>query len=437
MNRERRRVSWRTVTTAVLGVILLVPLAAAAAPLGNPIRISGSTEGAARPSVVSSGRNSQYIVVWQHGNLNPQDIRGNVVGPDGTPVGGAFEITGASATKNHEQWEPALACSTMANRCLAVWTDSRRSSTRGLDIFGQITKRDGTRVGGSFRVSGKKATGSERHPTVVYNPVDDEYLVVFEEYRTDPVRPKVFGRRIGGDGTLLGGQFRISSRRADNARIPDVAHDPDSNEYLVVWRDNRRFPDFLDFKTDIFGRRLAADGARLGRDFRVSGRKISFTNSPAITYNGVDHEFLVVWVDSRRHGYDAEGLPVRGDVFGRRMGSDGPRSKPFRISGNRARPEIHTSIREVAAAHGDSSNSYLVAWNDGRDVTSSFGEKRIFGQSVSADGTRGGPDFLVSGASNHAAYPEIVYNSDTAEFLVAFSDYRLGDGGVFVRRMTG
>jgi hypothetical protein len=68
----------------------------------------------------------------------------------------------------------------------------------------------------------------------------------------------------------LGGQLRLTQQGTDgdttvDAQVADVAYNAVRNEYLAVW-ENRVTGD-----TEIFGRRLAADGSPIGEAFPISG----------------------------------------------------------------------------------------------------------------------------------------------------------------------
>ncbi|MCJ7726300.1 MAG: hypothetical protein MUP76_07950, partial [Acidimicrobiia bacterium] len=68
---------------------------------------------------------------------------------------------------------------------------------------------------------------------------------------------------------LLGGDFRISGPAATTDESgPAVAHNPINNQYLVVWRDGRKE---ATRGFDIYGQRFAANGTRIGGNFRISG----------------------------------------------------------------------------------------------------------------------------------------------------------------------
>ena len=79
------------------------------------------------------------------------------------------------------------------------------------------------------------------------------------------------------------------------AEAPDVAGNPSTQEFLVVWDGS-----FAPNETEIYGQRIAF-GAEAGpSDFLISEMGLDFdsqfdANNPAVTYNPMTNEFLVVW----------------------------------------------------------------------------------------------------------------------------------------------
>jgi len=122
----------------------------------------------------------------------------------------------------------------------------------------------------------------------------------------------IYARRVAASGARAGKEFRISGLLAIGTEaMPEVAWSQRSNECLVVRQDTRNFGDR---NNDIYGRQVAASGARLGKDFRISGpAAVALDRCPALAWNHVADSCLVV-----REG--ARNLGSRGvDICGRRV----------------------------------------------------------------------------------------------------------------------
>ena len=328
-----------------------------------------------------------------------------------SPVLGAdFLISGPGATD--EEWCPAVVWNGTDNEYLVVWTDLRPWS--GMDVYGRRVRADGVALGSDFRISGAGATSGEDFPAVAWNEGADQYLVVWHDWRNSTSGgADIYARRVSPAGVPVGGDIRITSLNASpqHSSEPTVVWNAAANEYLVVWSDERNE---ATRGYDIYGRRVGPDGARLGRDFRISGTGgVRNEWSPKVVWNGTANQYLVVWMDGRNHTFGF-------DVYGRRVGPDGVRlGRDFRINGTGA----VTSGGPVAAWNG-SENEYLVVWEDGRNYDTR--ERDIYGRRVGPDGVRHGGDFRISGglATAEEETAAVAWNATDDEYLVVWDDHR-------------
>jgi hypothetical protein len=122
---------------------------------------------------------------------------------------------------------------------------------------------------------------------------------------------------------------------------------------LVVWHDGRN----ATRGADIYVRRLAVDGTRLGREARVSGPLATGDDQfPAVAWNGTAHQYLVVWHDER------DWAGARWEVYGRLVTAGGlPTGGDSRIN-----TEAFEDQLRAAAAFNATADEYLVVWRDDR-----------------------------------------------------------------------
>jgi hypothetical protein len=406
------------VMMGTLAVLLAGSAVAVAAPVGSEARICGvkATTDDLGPAVAYNPAANQYLVAWSDGRnsaTRASDIYGRLVGPDGKPVGGDFRISGAKATS--AEYSPAVAYDATANQYLVVWADWRNLATRGTDIYGRRIGADGKPIGGDFRVSAYRATGHEYEPAVAYDATASQYLVVWRDTRNAATwGHDIYGLRVGADGKRIGKDFRISGAKATSSEHnPAVAFNSTVGQFLVVWEDGR---DDATRGVDIYGRRVAANGTRVGGDFRVSGSNATGHEfGAAVAYNPVATQYLVSWSDTRSQA-------TRGwDIYGRRVAANGTRvGGDFRISGKDATDWEGTPD----VAYNSTANEYLVAWRDGRSSATRGWD--IYGQRVGPDGKRVGGDFRISGylATNDEDDPAVVYNPANNRYLVVWADNR-------------
>jgi hypothetical protein len=330
-------------------------LAADGTPLTGDFRVSRVSEWGAQfsPAVAFNPDANEYLVVWvdsrNYGTLlRGWDIYGRRVSAEGDPQGKDILISGPNA--DHEDNSPAVAYSPAAGTYLVVWADKRGYPVSDTDIYGRRVGGDGKPIGNDRRISGRSALGDEWFPSVAYNTADQEFLVVWTDYRAPEGR--AYGRRVAPDLTFPAREFRISSRAAEVSYFADVAYDPDLNQYLVAWKDRRNF---AVSQTDTYAVRLNAAGVRQGRD-RPLSTAVGFEDQPSVTYQTVNDRFFIVW---KAHPDDFNAF-----VMGRALTGGGLFAGPvFQVTAGELGLEQNPDV-----AYGAGAGRCLVVWDDGREL---------------------------------------------------------------------
>jgi len=317
-----------------------------------------------------------------------------------------------SFVPNGRQRNPAIACSP-EGRCLAVWENSIEDNWR---IYGQWTV-NGELEDENFPISA--APSNQYDPAIAYNSSKDEYLVSWWDDRDYVMSGyNIYGRLIASNGEARGGDCPITAVPGDQQH-PDITYNSTDGEYLVAWQDLRHGD------WDIFGRRISDDCTQLDNGFSIS-RVPGLQRHPAVAYNSTDNQYLTVWWDNRNWQITDE------DIYGQVVSHDGtPLNGNFPIStaeGLQGYPDV---------AYNSAGNEYLAAWADDRNSTSSGSD--IYAQRVSSQGEllNGEGNFAVSRATNDQEYPALVYNSDMAQYLIAWQDLRYGNWDVFAQLVSG
>jgi hypothetical protein len=302
-------------------------VSAAGVPLGSDFRISGTgaTADEQEPAVAYDPDADIYLVVWTDGRdraTRSSDIYGRRVSAAGVPTGSELRVNGGTGLDGQEH--PAVGYSPAAGTFLVVWSDGRDHETRGADIRGRLVLPTGAMAGPDFRISGRNATADERDPSLAYNATADEYLVVWTDERNfgGPLAWDIYARRVGSGGSRIGNDSRICGPGMNQS--PAVAYNTAADQYLVVWHDGRNIPTR---SSDTYGRRVGADGSGIGASIRMSGPGGTAAESGQAVASESDG-YLVIWSDGRNStisGYDIYGRKVAFD--GTRVGGD------FRITG--------------------------------------------------------------------------------------------------------
>ncbi len=344
--------------------------------------------------------------------------------PRGATLGPNFRI---STSRANEQ-TPAVAYNSVSHEYLVVWQDDRTQATRGTDIYGRRVAADGSRIGGDVRISRSSANADEVAPAVAYNPADDQYLVVWEDERPDAIPGSdIYGQRLAAEGTLVGRNFRVdapSNPDGASAGSPALAYNSAAGEYLVIWEDWRD-AEFPLWGGSIYGARLAADGTHMGPDFEV-GFGSSENVTPQVAYNPVVGQYLAVWTGIHWADEEVDEDVDCSEIFGRRLSATGaPIGGVFLVSaaGCNSWPGM-PGVTYLPAAN----YHYLVVWEEeggsgrGRDI---FGRRAVAGSALAGGAVVGNP-FRISGrgAVGDETHPRPALNSAAGGLVVVWKDTR-------------
>jgi predicted aconitase with swiveling domain len=385
----------------------------------NDFRISdmgpdGNTSfGAKETAVAYNSVNNEYLVVWS-GDDNTGALVDNEHEIFGQRLGGAtgaeigmndFRISDMGSSDGDPRFEglaPQAVYNSRNNEYLVVWAgsdDAGLPARPEYEIYGQRLKAaTGAEVGANdFRICDMGSDGDmsfkARSPAVAYNSTNNEYLVVWSGDDNTGLLVndefEIFGQRLNAATGAEAGvnDFRISDMGTSDgndafaALAPNVAYNSTNNEYLVVWSGDDDTGALVDNEYEIFGQRLAADGAAIGEnDFRISdmgqsNRDPAFdAKAPKIVYNRTNNVYLVVW-----QGDDDTGLLLDDEleIFGQRLDAATGAEigiNDFRVSfmgpnGNKRFIAIRPSV-----AYSGVLDAYLAVWEGGDDT-----ELEIFG----------------------------------------------------------
>ncbi|MFC1610047.1 hypothetical protein ACFL6C_03760, partial [Myxococcota bacterium] len=312
---------------------------------------------------------------------------------------------GTDGDSTADAYQPAVAYNATDDELLVVWA-GRQSATE-FSIYGQRLAADGTEIGADdFRIDfsggGCSMFQCASDASVVWNSIDNEYLVV---YRAERGPDETFVQRIDGTtGALIGGNVQISEQGdVSNGVIrPAVAHNVTDNEYLVVWGD-----DNFNLEKEIYGQRLNTVATEIGSDdFRISDAGVDGDTNidalwPDVAWNSVDNEYLVVWESDEN---------VNEEVFVQRLDNAGNEIgvNDVQITTLGARSNSHFGWLHVSVTHDPANNLYLVVFV-GNDSGGGMGidETEIYGQLLTNVGAETGPDdFRISfmGAAGNSSY---------------------------------
>lgn len=169
--------------------------------------------------------------------------------PSATPLGGDVL---ANTTLPLSQQAPDTAMSGDGSRYVVVWESG---STGAFDVFGQLYNGNGSAIGGEFRIS--TTTAPENRLPKVGMDASGNFVVVWVS--VSGTNADVRARLFNTSGTPLGNDFAVSADPGINETIPAVAMDGTGN-FVVVWQANG----------NIFAQRYSTGGPAVGGAWQIN-----------------------------------------------------------------------------------------------------------------------------------------------------------------------
>jgi hypothetical protein len=361
--------------------------------LGDEMALSGASGGQSQPDVTYNSTDNEYLVVWESRETESSgiDVYGQRVSSSGALLGGNFPIYTAPRHARH----PAVAYNNTDNEYLVVWDDGAGISDA--EVYGQRVSSGGALVGSDFLIA--SAYGTQWDTEVAYNSTDNEYLVVWHDYRNSS--QDIYGQRVSSSGGLLGGNIPIYTGSGHDSHV-EVAYNGTVNEYLAVWEHSAS--DYSN--SDVYGQRVSNAGTLLGSLIPVSKAPgYQYSPSVAYAYIGVIGEYLVTWSDSNPSGEI--------DVYGQRVSSAGA------LQGSAI--QVYTGPGDQyssAVAFSYYNGEHMVAWQDLRNED--LGE--IYGQRVATGGALVGSDFPISvGEVCNIEFSDVLVGSTFHAFVLCLA----------------
>jgi hypothetical protein len=429
---------------------------------GNPasavVDVTPASGRADRPDVAYNSLDNQFLAVWQQWQSDTGwDVAARVLSPDlATP--GAVNVL---CSQPEDQQRPSVAFHVGRTLYGVVWTDHRNGANT--DLFCQILGRDGAPLGANFLAyagpyddlephitahatrdqfmivctalvaanglpsiractvtTGGAATGSVKvleadnyrsAPQVAPRAGSDEYLVVWRENRTN-AQPDIAAQRLRQDRVLSGGVLVVTAGRKGQ-EVPAVAYNAKNNRFLAAWRDYHPGNDY-----EIRGRVVGPDGALLGQEVVIS-RRGTLRNFPWVASLPERDDFLVVYLAATNN---LDVAAQRVNAAGQLAGTE--------IVVSRDTPSYGGGWPHIAA--NPARNEYLVAW-----TAFTAGGWDVHAQLLSAEGALLGRNLDVCVAAGTESLAYVTYCPPRNEYLVTWLEYRNSNAGeVYGQRIS-
>lgn len=374
---------------------------------------------------------------------------------------------------------PNLAYDSQSQKFLAVWSDCRNfpetcggyGRTNKNSIYGQLIDSSGTKIGVNFPISQDDYSNgiySFEHPSAVFNPEGNYYLVSFQAFDTqNPSCPSgnfcynIYAQKLSPNGSAIGSKFVISNA-SDNQWVPKIAYNSFSRKFLLTWHDHRHrnSPAFK----EIYGQVLDNNANLINDNFTLNNLAPNYQEYSDIALNPNNHQFMVVFSDARDNSTEQD--PKRNiyaqllDENGSLLGENKPVFKnnyslmypkiSFSPQSNKLltvfldREEesknfplarfLHPSLDSFsstfkldeiaslgyctpAVSYSETDQTFLVAWQ-----RKTSDETVIYGRLISADGSKMTAPFPISSQNAlHKTHVNISYSPHSNKFLVIYN----------------
>ncbi len=255
--------------------------------------ISGVTGNQIYPALTLDSVNHRFLVAWQDDRTANKDIYGRIV----NPISGFFSTEIILCSNVEDQYSPTVAFEPTQQMYLIAWEDNRNSITTGRDIYGQWVHSDGSLEGVNQVIS--DATANQTEPAAAADPVNQKFLVSWEDERTGT--SDIFRQLVNSSSTgpfLTGLAKNVTPLAASNQLYPTVAYNTSPGRFLLAWVDMR------DGGWDIWGQRVIADTDTPLAPFFTIADNANPLYYPSVAANTTCGNFLVVYEDHGSSLYD-------------------------------------------------------------------------------------------------------------------------------------
>jgi len=305
----------------------------------------------ARASVAYDPDDDVYLVAWSRdyfGDDSDWDIYGRIIPWDGpSPSQAQFSINGAT----RKQWHPRIAYGGTQGEFMVTWWTEGSGGVHSFCSAQRIAPT-GTLVGSDITLP-FSATEERVGPDIAYNQARNEYLIVYQ--RMDDAGGNIYGVRLTGAGSVIGGDHFGIAAWPDPETVPRVAASRVADEWAIVWQSADGTGD-----TAIYARRMWVDGS--GANLFATPVLISDTTSPERSPD------IAAFSESREYliSFEARYTNLYYGILARTLNTQNTMGTEIdiRVPG--------TTSDRTSSAVAASPSGWLVAWEHDRDETPTY-----------------------------------------------------------------
>jgi hypothetical protein len=226
------------------------------------------------------------VVVWADYRNRNWDIYGQIIAPNGAPIGVNFRINDDNGTA--QQHAPRVSISN-DGWAVVTWYDNRIGND---DIFVQRIDSLGHKLGVNVKVNSDVGTTRQAYPDIAADGAG-HFTVVWTDWRngTYPSNPDIYARKFDTSMTPITSDARVNADVSVLAqRDPAIAADRLGN-VSIVWSDSSAS------SWDVSGEMIDVTGVIREINFRANSTTDSAQLQPDVALDGRNR--YVTWVDKR------------------------------------------------------------------------------------------------------------------------------------------
>jgi hypothetical protein len=372
------------------------------------------------PSITALA-NGGFVVTWESRiNLfgsGMQNIKAQIFGPDGVPVGVEFLVNSETAG---EQLFPIIG--NLSNGGFVISWYDYDSGTLGDASTGsvkaQVFNSYGVKIGSEFLVNTE--TASQQVPDAITGLANGKFVISWRDHSGtlgDTSGSSIKAQIFSADGSKFGSEFLVNTETGVNQDSASIAGLTDGG-FVITWTDDGGTPNDPT-SNGIKAQTFSADGAKVGGEFLVNTETTGWQNGPTIAglANG---QFVILWTDSSGTLGDKSSYGIKAQLFsanGVKVGNE------FLV--NTQTDGFQGGSEVTVLASGD----FVVTWTDFNEPMGDSSQRSIKAQAFSADGSKIGTEFLVNTqAEGSQQYPTIT-GLTGGQFAISWDDVSgtLGD----------
>lgn len=321
--------------------------AADGSKVGGEFLVNTQTNGSQASPVVTGLSNGGFVVSWQDQNSTSGDIKAQIYGANGAPVGGEFLIN--SVTANNQN-TPAI--TGLPNGGFVVaWTNQGSVAP---DIKAQVYDANGAKVGSEFLVNSASANFDQERASIA-TLSNGDFVVTWNDFRTGnwEVRGQVFHPGASG-ATKVGSEFTVDTAYYNNRMVAGVTGLANGNFVIS----------FEDTSGEIRAQVFTVGGNKVGSEFQVNtqtGGNQGFSSITALTGGG----FVVTWSDEGTA--DGSGSGIKAQVYdaaGNKIGGE------YIVNSQTNSYQYYPTVSALA------NGGFVISW---QDFSQTLGDKSSYG----------------------------------------------------------